>query len=275
MILNKKDTSLAATKNTYARLENRISNSNCDCYYLNLGYWKNTNNTKIACEQMIEEVIKYSNIQNGQMILDAGFGYGDQDIYLSKKFPNLTIHGVNIIENQVQKAQEKVIENGFENQIFLKNGDAVALNFTNNYFDVILAIESAFHFNTREKFFKEAYRTLKKNGVICLTDCLPTDKKENLDFKNRSERFGIPIKNQYDINIYVSILKNIGFHSVQYIDISENVIPYSATEITNRNGWRTEAIVTLPDDKERLNEYIQNFNIATTIEKYYIIKAIK
>lgn len=275
MVDTNKNKNQIRTKNMYSELETRITNSNENCYYLNLGYWKNTNQTKVACEQMIDQVIQFAPIQENQTLLDVGYGYGDQDIYLAKKIPHITIHGLNIIDNQVKKAQEKVIENEISDQIFLEKGDATELKYNDNTFDTIIAIESAFQFNTREKFFEEAYRTLKKNGILCLADCLPNAKTKNSDLEIRSERIGIPIKNQYGITTYIEILKKIGFNSIAYIDISENVIPYSATEISNKNGWRTETTVNLPKESNVLDNLIQNFNESTTIEKYYLIKAVK
>lgn len=275
MLDTKKDENQIQTKNMYSRLETRITNSLANCYYLNLGYWKNTNETKVACEQMIDQVIQFAPIQENQTLLDVGYGYGDQDIFIAKKIPHVTIHGLNIIDNQVKKAQEKIIENKLSDRIFLKKGDATSLEYNDNTFNTIIAIESAFQFNTREKFFEEAYRTLKKNGILCLADCLPNAKTKNSDLEIRSERVGIPIKNQYGITTYIEILKKIGFNSIEYIDISENVIPYSATEISNKNGWRTETTVNLPKESNVLDYLIQNFNESTTIEKYYLIKAVK
>lgn len=275
MLYTKKDKNKIIVQDMYDGLDRRIKNSISDCYYLNLGYWKNTNNTKKACEQMIDRVIQYSNLHKSQKLLDVGYGYGDQDIYIATKIPHLTIYGINITDNQVQQAQQKVIENNLSNRIFLQKGDAISLDFKNNSFDTIIAIESAFHFNTREKFFKEAFRTLKKNGILCLTDCLPTTKITNPEFLTNSKRFGIPIANQYQIDDYIKKLQKIGFSSITFEDITENVIPHSAAEITNLNGWRTEPIVNLPDNKNTVNELIHNFNIATTIEHYYIIKAVK
>lgn len=275
MIYPKKDKNQVTTENMYSELETRITNSLSDCYYLNLGFWKNTNQTKVACEQMIDEVIRFAPIQENQTLLDVGYGYGDQDIYLAQKIPGLTIYGVNIIDNQVKKAQQKIMENRLSDRLFLEKGDAVSLEFDDNFFDSIIAVESAFHFNTRKKFLKEAYRTLKKNGVLCLTDCLPNSKTKTSDFKIKSERIGIPIKNQYNITTYLEILKKIGFNSIQYIDISENVIPYSATELANKNGWRTETTVDLPKNNTILKNLIEDFNKSTTIENYYLIRAAK
>lgn len=275
MLYTKKDKNKFIVQEMYDGLDSRIKNSTSDCYYLNLGYWKNTNITKQACEQMIDKVIKYANLNDSQILLDVGYGYGDQDIYLATKIPHLSIYGINIIANQVKQAQLKVLKNNLSNRVCLQKGDAISLEFKDNTFDTIIAIESAFHFNTREKFFREAFRTLKKNGTLCLTDCLPSTKITNHDFQTNSERFGIPIENQYNISEYIKKLQKTGFSSITYEEITEKVIPYSAAEVTNKNGWRTESIVNLPEDKDTIDDLINNFNIATTIEHYYIIKAIK
>jgi microcystin synthetase protein McyJ len=275
MIDTQKDKTQECIQIMYSELDSRINNGTSNCNYLNLGYWENTNVTKIACEQMIDKVLSYANIEENQTVLDVGFGYGDQDIYIATKIPNLTIYGINISDIQVEKAQQQVREKGLSDQIFLEKGDAISLAYEDHTFDTILAIEAAFHFDTREKFLEEAYRTLKKTGTICLTDCLPTNKNKNPDFQKNSERFGIPMINQYDITEYIKILKKIGFNSITFLDISDKVIPYSAAEISNKRGWRTESVVNLPKDENTINELIAIFNNSTTIESYYIIKAVK
>jgi microcystin synthetase protein McyJ len=275
MTTTKKDKTQDCIQIMYSELDSRINNSTSNCNYLNLGYWEDTNVTKIACEQMIDKVISYAKIKENQTLLDVGFGYGDQDIYIATKIPNLNIYGINISDIQVKKAQQQVEEKGLSNQIFLEKGDAISLSYKDNTFDTILAIESAFHFNTREKFLKEAYRTLKNSGTLCLTDCLSINKNKNPNFKKNSERFGIPIENQYGITEYINKLEKIGFNSITFLDISEHVIPYGAAEINNKNGWRTESVVNLPKDKNTINDLISIFIESTTIESYYIIKAVK
>ena len=198
-----KSTNLAQIEKMYSRFDDILLSTDTNCNYLNLGYWKQTNNLKKACEDLLDLVIEMAEIKNGNKILDVGFGYGEQDIYFANKFPKIIINGINILTQQVKFAQQKVKLAGLSNRVDLSNGDAVNLTFDDAIFDLTLAIESAFHFETRQKFFNESYRVLKPGGIIVLTDCLPQTFSENdKKFVEASTSMGIPLANQYNIQVY-------------------------------------------------------------------------
>ena len=61
--------------------------------------------------------------------------------------------------------------------------DATELDFRDNSFDSIICVEAAFHFDTREKFVREAYRVLKLEAaryfpIFLCRGGLPTNQKQ-------------------------------------------------------------------------------------------------
>lgn len=259
----------------YSKLDNILNMSGSACTYLNLGYWKNTTNVNKSCEALVDLVIDAAEIQYQKKILDIGYGYGEQDIYIAHKFPKLEIYGINVIENQVKIAQQKVDFASLSNRVFLGEGDAVNLPYQDASFDATLAIESAFHFNTRQNFFTESYRVLKPGGVLCLADCLPLNNftKSN-HFIETSLKMGIPIENQYNIDEYIERLTEVGFEKISYTDLTKFVLPYSAVERSQKNGWRANAEIVIPPNIN-LEETLKQFTEATTIGSYYLITAYK
>ena len=270
-----KEADFSNLEKMYLRLGAKLKASNTESTYLNMGYWKDTNNIIKASEALINLVVEKAEIKNGHKVLDLGFGYGDQDIYIANKFVDTKIYGLNILPKQVNEAIKKVELAGLANRIILDEGDAVNLPFENDTFDVVIAIEAAFHFNTRQRFFRESYRVLKAGGVICLADCLPS-KFAQMDnqFLSASLNMGIPIENQYGIEKYTELLGLSGFSDVSVDDLSEFVLAHSAVEMLQSNGWRSKSEIDISAETDISNK-IKKFTEATTIGGYYLISAIK
>lgn len=244
--------------------------------WLNLGYWKNASIVDNACQDLINYVIEFSKINEGEIVLDAGFGYGDQDIHILNQFSNLIIHGVNITDFQVEHAKNIAKSNGFNEKYFPKVSDASKLKYEDDFFDKVISVEAAFHFNTREKFLNECYRVLKTKGVVCIVDCLPKIKGSEKISKKSFKHIGIPDKNLIDIESYFEILKKIGFTEIEFHDLSEYVLPYF-NELTKHGDWRNDAKIVLTKE-ERIRGLIEWRNktyYETAIHDYIIIRAVK
>lgn len=99
-----------------------------------------------------------------QTILDLATGTADLAIALAKYNPQAHIVGMDISEKMMEIGKEKVKQQGLENQIELRLGDAASLPFDDNSFDVVTVGFGIRNFENREQGLSETHRVLKPNG---------------------------------------------------------------------------------------------------------------
>ncbi len=97
-------------------------------------------------------------------ILDLATGTADLAIALAKYNPQAHIVGMDISEKMMEIGKEKVKQQGLENQIELRLGDAASLPFDDNSFDVVTVGFGIRNFENREQGLSEIHRVLKPNG---------------------------------------------------------------------------------------------------------------
>jgi SAM-dependent methyltransferase len=199
--------------------------------YLNLGYWRDAKDLDAASDALAMLVGHRAGIKPGERVLDVGFGFGDQDILWARTLQPAHIVGLNITASQVTVARQRVTDLGLEDRIDLRQGSATDMPLESNSVDKVVALECAFHFHTREQFFREAWRVLRPGGRLVTADIIPMPAtsafaerlKHRLSWGVVAGKFAIPPENAYTRPTYHSKLAITGFGAIRIESIREQV----------------------------------------------------
>jgi MPBQ/MSBQ methyltransferase len=182
-----------------------------DSGYYNFGYWGGGATSQREASEALVDQLAARIVNKSGRVLDVACGLGACTKRLARIYPSDMITGINISEAQIADARARAPD------CTLRVMDATKLDFSDNYFDAIICVEAAFHFDTRDKFFAEAYRVLKPGGSLVLSDIL---------FRNISNallEFGqIPRTNLVaSIADYRARLTTVGFVAIDIQDATD------------------------------------------------------
>ena len=199
-------------------------------HYLNFGYWyEDTSSQLEACNNLMEELLALLPKKKG-LILDVACGKGATTAYLLKYYSPEQVTGINISDVQLDAARKNALGCKFLNM------NATEMTFGEDSFESIISVEAAFHFYTRELFFKEALRVLKPGGYIVLSDIL-------MSIQGEQERESRTEKNYLaDLDAYRELMETCGYTNIQVLDVTEecwrrhfwHVVRYVHKQFLNR-----------------------------------------
>jgi len=142
--------------------------------YLNYGYTTDRHQSyEERQERLCQEVFEAACLEAQDVVVDVGFGSGEQDFFAAARYPFQQLWGINISARQVEYANARAQREGLDSRLTFYQAPAEAMTpLASASADKMLAIECAFYFD-RPRFYQEAARVLKPGGLLVLADiCL-------------------------------------------------------------------------------------------------------
>ena len=229
-----------------------------DNYFMNYGYWDKPNmNLFDANKSLANLILEKSGALDKKniKILDVGCGYGEQDFEWISKLDKSTINAVDISESQIKIASEKCKQLKLHSRLFFDTCDAMLINkkYANNEFNIILSVESAFHYSNRPLFFKGVHDVLQKDGTFVICDIVLNESynskiMDRLFLRIFSDFLHFPTINHIKSKEWEKSITDSGLKITESIDITDNTFD--------------------PYYKNFCNEYIKNKQLPSWITSY-------
>jgi cyclopropane fatty-acyl-phospholipid synthase-like methyltransferase len=145
--------------------------------FLNYGYTISGRETYEERQQRLcLTVFEAAEIGETDVLIDVGFGSGEQDFLLARTHRFARLTGFNISERQVHYANQRAMAEELSHRLSFQLGEAEALpGVAEASVDRVLAIECAFYFD-RPRFYRRAAEVLKPGGLLVLADITLSDR---------------------------------------------------------------------------------------------------
>lgn len=131
-------------------------------------------NKQTQNEQHLKRILEFLPFKTDIKILDLGTGSGYLSFPIAKKYPDISIIGLDIVEKALETNRIKARNENIRNISFITyNG--LDFPFTDNEFDMVISRYALHHFPDIQKSISEVSRVTKPEGFLFISDPAPND----------------------------------------------------------------------------------------------------
>jgi ubiquinone/menaquinone biosynthesis C-methylase UbiE len=243
-------------------------------YMLNFGYWIKNSNDPVNAQHELSAIFgKFAKFDTAEVIADVGSGFSAPAVQWRSEYPHLKILCVDINYTELSTARKMVIfpppspsSPASSDRISLINASSAMLPLGNDKLDMIVAFESAQHFQSIDNFLIGSRSILKPGGLIVLAipvvDLRPLDNggNQNVNFIKKlklMKELGILYfswaSNHYDINTISKSITKQGYRIEEFQRIGHQVYePLAEYYVRNRKSIRHRLIQSFATYKQRM-----------------------
>tara|TARA_B100000900_G_scaffold402528_1_gene408484 strand:+ start:217 stop:870 length:654 start_codon:yes stop_codon:yes gene_type:complete len=154
---------------------------------------------------VVRDIVEYYQIKPDAKILDVGCAKGYMIYDFKRQYPDMELHGIDISKYAIDNCHPDVKNN-------LKVGNAKILNFDDNYFDLVISINTVHNLELDDCItsIKEISRVSKGNSFITV-DAYNTDEE-----KERMFKWNLTAKTIMSTDGWKDTFKKIGYNGNFY-----------------------------------------------------------
>ncbi|GMM37946.1 sterol 24-C-methyltransferase [Saccharomycopsis crataegensis] len=163
-------------------------------------------------------------ITEDMTVLDVGCGVGGPSREI-QRFTGCRVIGLNNNDYQIERANRYARENHLDDRLSYVKGDFMHMDFPENSFDAVYAIEATVHAPKLEGVYGEIYKVLKPGGTFGVYEWVMTDAYDETNPEHRKIAYGIEIGDgipkMYKREVAEQALKNVGFDILYERDLAD------------------------------------------------------
>ncbi len=150
-----------------------------------MGYWHDKPKTiHEAQENYLEFLFGNLPINSESYVLDIGGGQGGSAIWVAKRY-GCKVLMIDLSEDQIDRAKEKIKQEGLSHLVEVAAMDAVTLEYDNK-FDFIISVEAILHIPDVNRLFKNIFKMLKPGGGFRISTYMIDNPNKKIGFLEKT-----------------------------------------------------------------------------------------